>query len=50
MVSEARIPTKVSLRAAGHDLHAQETKKIPAKGQAIIGTEIAISLPPDTYG
>ena len=50
LVSEARIPTKGSLRGAGHDLHAQETKKIPARGQAIIGTEIAIGLPQDTYG
>ena len=50
LVSEARIPKKGSLRAAGHDLHAQETKKIPAKGQAIIGTGIAIGLPPDTCG
>src|SRR6201995_2255711 len=47
---EARIPTKGSQRAAGHDLYTQEAKKIPAKGQAIIGTRIAIGLPPGTYG
>src|ERR1700744_4205202 len=47
---EARIPTKGSQRAAGHDLYAQEAKKIPAKGQAIIGTGIAIGLPSGTYG
>ena len=35
---------------AGHDLHAEETNKIPAKGQAIIRTGIAIGLPPDTHG
>ena len=47
---EAKIPTKGSQRAAGHDLYAQETKNIPAKGQAIIGTGIAIGLPFGTYG
>ena len=40
---EARIPTKGSSQAAGHDLYAQETKVIPAKGQGIIGTGIAIT-------
>ena len=48
--SEARISTKGSLRAAGHNLYAQQTKKIPVKGQAIIRTEIAIGLLSDTYG
>ena len=47
---EARIPTKGSQRAAGHDLYAKEAKIIPAKGQAIIGTGIAVGLPPGTYG
>ena len=46
----ARIPTKGSQGAAGHDLYAQETKIIPAKGQTIIGTGIAVGLPPGTYG
>ena len=49
LVPELRIPTKESPKAAGHDLYAQETKRIPAKGQAIIGTEIAIGLPLGTY-
>ena len=47
---EARIPTKGSSQAAGHDLYAQETQKIPATGQGIIGTGIAIGLPSGTYG
>ena len=47
---EARIPTKESPRAAGHDLYAQKAKIIPARGQAIIGTGIAIGLPLGTYG
>ena len=47
---EARIPTKGSSQAAGHDLYAQETQSIPARGQGIIGTGIAIRLPSGTYG
>ena len=47
---EARIPTKGSSQAAGNDLYAQETQSIPATGQGIIGTGIAIGLPLGTYG
>ena len=50
LTSEARIPTKGSKKAAGHDLYAQSGTTIPAKGQGIIRMEIAISLPPNTYG
>ena len=49
LTSEARIPTKGSKKAAGHDLYAQSGTTIPAKGQGIIGTGIAIGLPPNTY-
>ena len=44
LTSEARIPTQGSSQAAGHDLYTQETKVIPAKGQDILGTGIAIGL------
>ena len=47
---EARIPTKGLQRAAGHDLYSQEAMTVPARGQAIIGTGIAVGLPPGTYG
>jgi len=47
---EARVPRKVSARAAGHDLYANEGTDVPAKGQAIVGTGIAIGLPHNTYG
>ena len=49
LTAEAKIPTKGSKKAAGHDLYAQEGTTIPAKGQGIIGTGIVISLPPNTY-
>ena len=48
LTSEARIPTKGSKKAAGHDLYAQEATTRPAKGQGIIGTGNAIGLPPST--
>ena len=50
LTSEARIRTKESSQAAGHDLYAQEIKVIPAKGQGIISTGIAIGLPSSPYG
>ena len=46
---EARIPTKESRQTVGHDLDAQETQSIPAKGEVIIGTGIAIGLSWSTY-
>ena len=48
--SDARIPSQGSKKAAGHALYAQEGTTISAKEQGIIGTGIAIGLPPNTYG
>jgi len=48
--NEARVPKKRSARAAGHDLYANEGTDVPARGQAIVGTGIAIGLPHNTYG
>jgi len=48
--AEARVPMKGSARAAGHDLYAIEGTDVPARGQAIVGTGIAIGLPHNTYG
>ena len=47
---EARLPSKGSAKAAGHDLFAQEEARIPAHGQKTVGTGIAIGLPDGTYG
>ena len=46
---EARIPTKGSKKAAGHDLYSMEEVTVPARGQVLIGTGIAIGLPENTY-
>jgi len=48
--TEARVPRKGTARAAGHDLYAKEATDVPASGQAIVGTGIAIGLSHDTYG
>ena len=44
----ARVPTKGSDKAAGHDLYANEGTEIPAREQTVIGTGIAIGLPHNT--
>jgi len=44
------VPKKGSARAAGHHLYANEGTDVPARGQAIVGTGIAIRLPHVTYG
>jgi len=41
---------KGTARAAGHDLYATEGTDVPARGQAVVGTGIAIRLPHNTYG
>ena len=46
----ARIPTKGSDKAAGHDLYGNDGTEIPAREQAVVGTGIAIGLAHDTYG
>jgi len=48
--AKARVPTKGTARAAGHNLYANEGTDIPARGQAVVGTGIAIGLPHNTYG
>jgi len=48
--NKARVLRKGSAEAGGHDLYANEGTNVPARGQAIVGTGIAIGLPHDTYG
>ena len=47
---KAIIPTKGSLFAAGHDIYALTDGMVPAKGQTVVETGIAIGLPEGTYG
>ena len=43
------MPTKGSRMAAGHDLYAMENILIPARGQVLVETGLAIELPKGTY-
>jgi dUTP pyrophosphatase len=46
---KAKIPTKGSKNAAGHDLHSIEEKTISKESQELISTGIHISIPKGTY-
>jgi len=48
--AETRVSTNESAHAAGHDLYANEGTDVSARGQAIVGTGIAIGLPYNIYG
>jgi dUTP pyrophosphatase len=45
---KARAPTKGSAYAAGHDLYSAKDITIPARGRALVGTDISISVPVGT--
>jgi len=47
---KAIIPTRGSRFVAGHDIYALTDGMVPAKGQTIVETGIAIGLPEATYG
>jgi len=44
------VPMKGSAKVAGHDLYPNEGTEVSARGQAIVGTGIAIGLPHNSYG
>nr|XP_033815029.1 uncharacterized protein LOC117366998 [Geotrypetes seraphini] len=46
---QARAPTRAYLRAAGYDLYAAHDQVIPARGRALINTDIQVSPPPGAY-
>ena len=45
---QARILTRGSAKAAGHDLYAKEESTIPARGQDVVPTGISITPPKGT--
>jgi dUTP pyrophosphatase len=47
---KAQAPTKGSAYAAGHDLYSAKNMTIPARGRALVPTDISISVPVGTYG
>jgi dUTP pyrophosphatase len=46
---KAQLPTRGSKGAAGYDLFAAKSIVIPAKGRAIVPTDISIAIPEGTY-
>lgn len=46
----ATIPKRGSIGAAGYDLSSAENTVVPARGKAIVKTDISIACPPGTYG
>ncbi|CAG8563108.1 12887_t:CDS:2 [Cetraspora pellucida] len=47
---KAKLPFRVSPQAAGYDLYSAVEMVVPAKGKALINTDISIALPEGTYG
>jgi dUTP pyrophosphatase len=45
---KATAPTKGSAYAAGHDLYSAKEVTVPARGRALVGTDISISVPVGT--
>ncbi|EJD00797.1 dUTP diphosphatase, partial [Fomitiporia mediterranea MF3/22] len=46
----AFLPTRGSAFAAGYDLYSAEKKVVPARGKALIDTQISIAVPLGCYG
>ena len=44
------MPTRGSPLAAGLDLHSAYDGTVPARGKALLKTDLAIAVPPGTYG
>lgn len=47
---EATTPTRGSAFAAGYDLYASRPTTIPARGKAVVSTDLSIATPEGTYG
>ncbi|ESZ98329.1 deoxyuridine 5'-triphosphate nucleotidohydrolase [Sclerotinia borealis F-4128] len=46
----ARLPTRGSAFAAGYDIYAAKETIVPAKGKALVDTDISMAVPDGTYG
>jgi len=47
---QAKLQTRGSAKAAGHDLYTSEKRTIAAHGQEVVTTGISITPPKGTYG
>ena len=50
LTENATLPVRGSAAAAGYDLFSAQDSSVPARGKALIKTDIAIAVPPGTYG
>ncbi|ETI20482.1 deoxyuridine 5'-triphosphate nucleotidohydrolase [Cladophialophora carrionii CBS 160.54] len=48
--ADATTPTRGSAFAAGYDLYASKPTTIPARGKALVSTDLSIATPEGTYG
>jgi len=48
--ADAVLPARASAGAAGYDLCSAHDGVVPARGKALLKTDIAIAVPPGTYG
>lgn len=48
--SDATVPTKGSIEAAGYDIYASKPTTIPARGQGMASTDVSFTVPRGTYG
>ncbi|KAI1142826.1 deoxyuridine 5'-triphosphate nucleotidohydrolase [Hypoxylon sp. FL0543] len=46
----AKLPTRGSAFAAGYDLYASQATTIPARGKALVETDLSVAVPAGTYG
>ncbi|ANZ75775.1 BA75_02697T0 [Komagataella pastoris] len=47
---KAKTPTRGSPLSAGYDIYSAEQTIIPAKGQAVVSTDLTVIVPIGTYG
>ena len=50
LTPKGKIPTRRTSEAAGYDLYNSEDIKVPPRTRILVSTNIAIQVPPDTYG
>lgn len=46
----AKLPTRGSVGSAGLDVYAAHAHSVPARGKALVKTDIAMAIPKDCYG
>ncbi|KIY45894.1 dUTP diphosphatase, partial [Fistulina hepatica ATCC 64428] len=47
---KAKVPTRGSPLSAGYDMYSSVKMVVPARGKALVDTDISIAVPPGTYG